>query len=203
MAKTAKFSFKDSSFECSLTKVDRDKVYGYVEEKVTDKLDKSCILGAMLDDGQTVILPGSTVLKTVDEQNSEVDKKALKTVYMDGSDAVLMPSVYDQEVKMEAVDIIDLFNLEVSAVYQLNGIDGEAQKIMFALTAGDKLYRFAFNYRSDYDAADAILLGNGKDVFVMAGRSIDFEYLQNTTVVIPVDEDTTSEEDDNLDFGML
>jgi len=93
MGRKITFKIADKGFQAEIIKVDRDKVYGYVEDHVTDRNGKPCTTGNLLEDGQTVAISGSTALKTVDPSLKEVDKKTLKTVYMNGKDAVLVPSV--------------------------------------------------------------------------------------------------------------
>ena len=203
MAKQAIFTFNEKSFEASLTKLDRDKLYGFVEEMVTDDQGRACTMGAMLDDGKTIILSGSTLMKPVDESNREVNKKTLKTVLTDGTDAVLMPSVFDQPVQLEKVNMDWLFDLEVSATYQLTIENADAHNNMLELFKDDAIYRFPFNYRADYDAAEGILLSNGKALFVLSGRLMNFNYLSNTNQLVSLEEDNLTDEEETIDFGML
>ena len=70
MAKNITFRMGNLSFAAGLNKVDRDKVYGYVEEVVLDNQGKPCSTGSLLDDGQTLVLSGATALKTVDANNA-------------------------------------------------------------------------------------------------------------------------------------
>jgi len=203
MAKNLKFVIDGQSWEAAITKVDRDKVYGYVEEVVTDHDGHPCSIGNLLDDGQTLILSGATALKTVDDTLHEVDKKTLKPVYMDGSDAVLVPSSYDGDIPLQKCSLDDLFNLEVTAVYQLSWEDATAKAGLLKQLENAAVFRFVFNYRADYEGADAILMAAQNEVFILTGRLLEFEYLGNQ-VVMPVEEavDNPSEEED-MDFGML
>ena len=205
MAKPITFNTGEKSFQAAINKVDRDKVYGYIEESITDANGEICLTGNLLDDGSTIILSGSTALKTVDENNNEVDKKSLKAVYMDGKDAILIPSSYEGEVKLEAAHVDDLYNLEVTAVYQLDFENLSVSKTdVLKYFEGEKYYRFVFNYRADYEGADAVMLATENDIFILTGRMLSFEYLENKTKPISIDEESTStNEDDNMDFGML
>jgi hypothetical protein len=202
MAKNLNFSIGKKTFSAAITKVDRDKVYGFLEEQVLDKNGDLCITGNLMDDGQTLILSGATALKTVTENNTEADKKTLKTVYMDGKDALLVPSSYDAEIALQKSCMDDLFNLEVSTVYQLTWEDAGAKSAMLKELEGDALYRFVFNYRADYEGADALVLSAQNEIFVLTGRMLEFEYLENKTA-IPVIEEDTSEQEEEMDFGML
>jgi hypothetical protein len=205
MAKTITFNTGEKSFQAAINKVDRDKVYGYIEESISDANGEICLTGNLPDDGSTIILSGATALKTVDFNNNEVDKKSLKAVYMDGKDATLIPSSYDGEVKLELANADDLYNLEVTAVYQLDFENlSVAKKDVLTYFEGEKYYRFVFNYRADYEGADAIMLATENDVFVLTGRMLSFEYLENKNQPVVIEEEvTTGNEEDNIDFGML
>jgi hypothetical protein len=205
MAKPITFNTGEKSFQAAINKVDRDKVYGYIEESISDANGEICLSGNLLDDGSTIILSGATALKTVDFNNNEVDKKSLKAVYMDGKDATLIPSSYDGEVKLELVNADDLYNLEVTAVYQLDFENlSVSKKDVLSYFEGEKYYRFVFNYRADYEGADAIMLATENDVFVLTGRMLSFEYLENKNKPVVIEEEvTTGNEEDNIDFGML
>ena len=203
MAKSITFSIGDKKFQGAINKVDRDKVYGFVEELVTDASGNLCTTGSIMDDGSTIILSGSTALKTVDKNNKEVDKKTLKAVYMDGKDAVLVPSSYDQEVMLQKTIVDYMYNLEVTAVYQMAFEDTGIAKADVLKMLGDDYYRFVFNYRADYEGADAIMLATANEVFVLTGRLLEFNFLENKNTVVVLDEETAAETDDSIDFGML
>ena len=203
MAKAIQFVAGKLKFAAALTKIDRDKVYGFIEIKVNDDKGKPCIMGSLLDDGRTLVLNGATALKTVDSKYNELDKKTLKVVYQDGTDAVLVPSSSEGEVKLLECSMDDLFNLEISSVYQLDIEDAEQKKMVTNFLADGKVARFVFNYRADYEGADAIIISNANGIFALTGRIIDFPYLENklTASISNLQEETI--EEDGMDFGML
>jgi hypothetical protein len=203
MAKSIKFSFSGASFMASVEKVDRDKVYGYVEEEILDSSGKVCTYGNLLEDGRTIFLPGATALKVVNEKNEEMNKAELKTVYLDGTPAVLVPAVSETGASLETASLEDLFDLEVGSVYQLEFESLDERKKAEAMLSGDKLYRFTFNYRSDYEGADAILLASEAGIFVLTGHSVTFEYQANSTLQFTELEPEPSTEEEEMDFGML
>ncbi len=203
MAKKLSFIIGSEKFEAGITKVDRDKVYGYVKVVVSDKFGNVCSTGNLLDDGQTLILTGATALKTVDTNFYEQDKKALKTVYLDGTDATLVPSSFDVENILEKASLDDLFNLEITTVYQLTWDDAIVKAGMLKLLEDGAVFRFVFNYRADYDGADAIVIASQNEVFVLTGRLLDFEYLENKSIIPLIEEAPQEEFEEELDFGML
>ena len=203
MAKAIQFNAGKLTFAASLTKVDRDKVYGYIEDKVNDNKGNPCTMGSLLDDGKTIVLNGATANKTVDASFNELDKKKLKVVYQDGKDAVLVPSSYDGEVLLTLTSLDDLFNLEVTIVYQLDFEDALQKKSVSDFLASGKVARFIFNYRADYEGADAILIANTNGIFALTGRIIDFPFLKNE--LEPISETLIEQpiELEEMDFGML
>jgi len=203
MAKAIQFNAGKLMFAASLTKVDRDKVYGFIEVKVNDDKGNPCTMGSILDDGKTLILNGATANKTVDASFNELDKKELKVVYQDGKDAVLVPSSYEGEVLLTETSLDDLFNLEVTSVYQLDFEDALQKKSVSDFLASGKVARFLFNYRADYEGADAILIANANGIFALTGRIIDFPFLKNE--LEPISETLVEQpiEEEGMDFGML
>ena len=203
MGKAIQFNTGKLKFAASLTKVDRDKVYGFIEVKVNDDKGNPCTMGSLLDDGKTIVLNGATANKTVDASFNELDKKELKVVYQDGKDAVLVPSSYEGEVILTETSLDDLFNLEVTSVYQLDFEDDLQKKSVSDFLASGKVARFLFNYRADYEGADAILIANANGIFALTGRIIDFPFLKNE--LEPISETLVEQpiEEEGMDFGML
>ena len=145
MAKALQFVAGQLKFAAVLTKIDRDKVYGFIEVKVNDDKGNPCIMGSLLEDGKTLVLNGATAIKTVDESFNELDKKELKVVYQDGKDAVLVPSSYEGEVSLTETTLDDLFNLEITSVYQLDFEDATQKKSVSDYLSDGKVSRFVFN----------------------------------------------------------
>ena len=88
-------------------------------------------------------------------------------------------------------------------VYELDFEDVEQKKAVSAFLANGKVARFTFNYRSDYEGADAILIANMNGVFALTGRIIDFPFLKNE--LTPISETLVEQpiEEEGMDFGML
>lgn len=204
MAKAIQFIAGELKFAASLTKIDRDKVYGFIDVKVSDDHGDQCVMGSLLEDGRTLVLNGATAIKTIDSSSNELDKTELKVVYQDGKDAVLVPSSYEGAVNLIETTFDDLFNLEITSVYQLDFEDLALKTIVNDFLANGKVFRFVFNYRADYEGADAILISNPSGIFVLTGRIIDFSYLENKLTEISENlvEETVVEEEE-IDFGML
>jgi len=205
MARFAEFKIGDTLFQAGINKIDRDKIYGYVEEHTYDVNGDECHMGSVLGDGMTFILSGATALKKVDDAFLEVGKNEIKTVYMDGRDAELIPSIFEIEVPLKEEPLDRLLDLQVDLAYQLSFDDEDEKAAIIAQLKTDKAYFFVYNYRADYEGADAFLISNGAEVFALAGKLVTFEFLDNNTIV-PIDEtedDNVENESDPLDFGMF
>ena len=202
MARNLSFTIQEKiHFEASITKIEREKIYGYVEDLTFDKENNPCILGNLLDDGKTLFVNGSTALKTINKNREELDKKSLITVNKEGREAQLVPSSYDHLISLEKIDMNRLFDLEVQTSYQLVWEDASAKQKTLDFVK-DQIYSFIFNYRADYEGADAILLSNKDDIFILTGRFISFEYLDNQSAIL-IDYDDEEVEETELDFSMF
>ena len=204
MGKNIHFVIEGKSWSAGISKVDRNKVYGHVEEIISDSNGELCTVASILEDGQTIIVSGATALKTVDSENKEISKDAIKTVNLDGTDAVLVPSSYDTDAVLTPGTVDDLFNLEITAVYQLV-LDDEAAKLdLISYLSTNKVLKFVFNYRADYEGADAVLITAQNQVFALTGKFLEFKFLENKQIIITEESESEANvEEDAMDFGML
>jgi hypothetical protein len=202
MARTIKISLNSKVFEPSIQALSREKLYGFIEELVQDEHAKTCIVGALLSDGQTLIGKGCTSLKTIDERGEEVNKSSLKAVDIKGKSLPLVPSVFETGIILQAGSLDDLFDLEVDAVYDFNWED-EAMKKDFLKETQGKVYTCEFNYRSDYEGMNGILISNEEGAFILAGRTLQFDYLDNHIQTIINLPDAVEEEESDMDFAMF
>ena len=204
MGKNIHFVIEEKSWSAGISKVDRNKVYGHVEEVISDSNGELCKVASILDDGQTIIVSGATALKTVDSENKEISKDVIKTVNLDGTDAILVPSSYDVDVVLTPGTLYDLFNLEITTVYQLVWDDEAAKLDLISYLNTNKVLKFVFNYRADYEGADAVLITAQDQVFALTGKLLEFKFLENKQIIIAEDtENEATVEDDAMDFGML
>lgn len=202
MARLVNFVTPNSSFQASVQKIDRNRIYGWVEKEYKDDNQVSCETATLLNDGQTILISGGLAFKTVDSEGRETEKSSLVAKNSDMSDAILYPSIYDEDVVLSPATLETLYNLDVSIVYELI-FDSEEESIkacdVFKETT---LYSFKFNYRTDYEAADAILLKKSDFFFILTGTFNSFEYLDNPNFVESIEDDEDSG-DEILDFEMF
>jgi hypothetical protein len=204
MGKNLHFVIEGKSWSAGISKVDRNKVYGHVEEVISDNNGELCTVASILDDGQTIIVSGATALKTVNSDNREVSKDTIKTVNLDGTDAVLVPSSYDTDAVLTPGTLDDLFNLEITTVYQLVWDDEAAKLDLISYLSTNKVLKFVFNYRADYEGADAVLITAQNQVFALTGKFLEFKFLENKQIIITEESESEANvEEDTMDFGML
>lgn len=202
MARTLKIKINGKTWEPSIKALTREKVYGFIDELVYDHKSEVCIEGSILDDGQTLIGKGCIALKTVDLQGAEVVKSELVAVDAQGKTVKEFLSVFETGIELSGGTMDDLFDLEVQAAYDFDWAD-EGHKSSFMQEIKGRVFSFQFNYRTDYEAADAVLLANGEGVFILTGRFVRFDYLDNRLQSIITIPENISEQDDAMDFAMF
>ena len=72
MARLIKFQIEKQSFDAGIIKVDREKVYGWIETVYSDLNNLTCTTATLLDDGQTLLTSGGVASKTVNSLNIEI-----------------------------------------------------------------------------------------------------------------------------------
>jgi hypothetical protein len=198
MAREPKFIFKDYTFSASLNKVDRDKVYGWTETKYMDSNGKSCNFISILDDGKTIIASKGLAYKTLDQNGVEIDKSTLIAKNTDGTEALLLASVFDVDnILSDDKGIQDYLSLDVKSVYQLALTDND--KGIVDLLNDKKVLYFTFNYRAGYEADDAFLINQGDNIFAVIGKITSYTYA--TLDVMPTLVDEVEEVSDEVDFS--
>jgi hypothetical protein len=199
MAKEPIFKYKDMSFGAALVKLERDKVYGWTETKYKDYDNNPCTFITILDDGRTMLGTGALALKSIDESGNEIDKTTLVARYDDGSEAELIPSVFDKETFLDdSKTIQDYLDMDVKSVYQLRIVD-QLDTLLEVLKEKKVLY-FTFNYRAGYEKDDAFLIAQGDNIFAVIGKLTQFQF---STLQIPSVLEDIADEGDDLDFNMF
>ena len=77
------------------------------------------------------------------------------------------------------------------------GLDPDLQKRLL----GGEVFRFPFNYRADYNAETAFLIGNKSGFFALVGQPAPGEWCELETVAAETYDDAG--DDDELDFEMF
>ncbi len=200
MAREPKFIFGEQTFSGALTKVDRDKVYGWTETKYIDPNGNPCTFVNILEDGKTMIGSGGIAYKTIDDSSNEVEKSSLVAKNLDGSEAILKPSVFDiDNVLSNDKNIEDYLSMDVKGVYQISITDGHEDLLKILSTY--KVLYFPFNYRAGYESDDAFLISQGNIVFVVTGKITNFTFATLDVPAALVEEN--EDNNDEFDFNMF
>ena len=199
MARKVKFNINSSLLESGIVKVDRSKLYGSSKKIVRDMKGNECVLSNLYN-GDRILPKGSISQVLVDNEGLFVSRSALVGFNSNNEPVEKVSSIFSIENQCKKVDLDEFLSVNVKSIYQLVIDEGDQDKwnILFA---NDEIYHFVFNYREDYEGDDAFLISNGEDLFITVGKKNDFEFLEQSNIVI--DDEEEEEIDDELDFSMF
>ena len=199
MARKVKFNINDTLLESGIVKVDRSKLYGSSKKVVRDIKGNECVLSNLYN-GDRILPKGSISQVLLDHEGMFVSRSALVGFNSNNEKVEKVSSIFSIDNNCKKVDLDEFLSVNVKSIYQLAIEEGDQEKwnILFA---NDEIYHFLFNYREDYEGDDAYLISNGKDLFITVGKKNDFEFLEQSNIVI--DDEEEEEIDDELDFSMF
>jgi hypothetical protein len=190
-------SGKESSF--ALAKVERSKLYPTRKRVPLDGNGVPCSRAAMMSDGNIVLRSGMTAQGYFTAAGRWVAKEELVGINPDGSVAELKPSTLGVAQVLEGpVPARDLLDLKVDGVYVLEPESVDAA-LLASLQQGN-LYRFPFNYGTDYNCETAYLVANEDGVFAVVGNPVVPAWVEEATVYVAEPEEETA---GDLDFEMM
>ncbi|GMO51948.1 MAG: hypothetical protein Ta2G_09720 [Termitinemataceae bacterium] len=199
MAKGLTFNLGGATYNASVTKIDRKKLYGWQETKAFDEEGSECALMSM-DEGGTIILPkGGVGMGVLSLDGNWVERSNLKTVSLDGMELPLYKSSYDITIPLDKiVTEPEYLNHTITAAYFLN------TDTRFAKTIGNNIFTFLYNYRDGYEQSTAFILQTGGSVFMLVGYYAPVEML-SLFENAEIDEEEGEEEDfdGEIDFSMM
>jgi len=199
MARFLTFMLDGASYAASPTKVDRRKLYGWTQTIALDDAGRECALASMDSSGTFIIPPGGTGLGVLGPNREWVERSALKAVTLDGEDAPLLPSSFDEPVDLISdVSPDDLLDCNIVALYQLD--DGDA----LAAALGERIVSFDYVYRAGYTSSRAFVLAADDAAFMLVGYRNEFEFVGlNQADAIDESEESDDSDDDDIDFSMF
>jgi hypothetical protein len=205
MAKPLIFRFGKSELSFQLDKLDRDKLYGYVDTEALDSQNRSCQLAMLGGDGKTLVGRGGSALQYVDADGSYCARAALKPVSPEGQPLTAVPSSFASPVSLDKRASIDEYlSHNVKSVYLLTPPLG-ADELVKELRSG-AIYTFPFSYRGGLNPAVGFLLASSEGIPTLAvGQKTRLQFVKLSEIPDP-DEETSVEEaadDDEMDFGMM
>ncbi len=204
MAKPLSVEFHGEVFELDLEKVDRTKLYGYVESEVLDENGKRCEIGTLTGDGHSIVGKGSTALAYLSPEGLWRKKTELKPVDRQGDLIPPVKSTFDATVALDrTVSIDDFLTHNIHLIYHLKS-EREPAALMSELKKGT-IFQFPFSYRGGVEAsAGFLLLGSDGNVFLLVGTPTDIEFIGlKSPAAIADGNDASADDDDLLDFSMV
>ena len=191
------FGGKESTF--SYRPVDRASLYGKRKRVLLDQNGEPCARASLLEDGSLLIKSGMTAQGYYLSDGRSYKLAELEGFDLDGKSMDKVPSTLGVAQALEEATPEEALNISQQSYYAL-----EASQIDEALKKSldeGKIYRFAFNYREDYLAAQALLVSNENGLFAIVGQPVEHEWVSFQAVVDLPPESEDSEEE--LDFEMF
>lgn len=201
MAKSIVVSLGGVESSFGLEKLDRTKLYGRRERRPLDPEGRRCERAEITRDGSLLVRSGMTAQGYFDEGGAWIPNRDLVGLDRDGNVLPQVPSTLGVVQALEGpIAPEEVLDLAVRTVYVLepDGLDPALEQQLRAGAA----FRFAFNYRADYQAETAVLVANDSGVFALVGRPITPPWASLELPVAPPSFDT-DDDDDELDFEMF
>lgn len=204
MARQLVLSLDGREFPVSLTKIDRDKLYGSVEVEAFDEKGREASLRVLAADGRTLIDKGGTALTTVNEKGTSVDRTSLRPVGEDGDEIEPVQSSFNAPNVLDRATSDDYLAQMVKSVYLVQPPDeGGDIKYLLDHLDGEQIFTFPFSWRGGIDYDKAFVLGADSEAFMVVGKQAEFKFLRlNQAVTLDSSEEQEISEDD-LDFDLI
>ena len=210
MAKPLVFDIRGAQVSFGIHKLDRTRLYGYVDTEVVDEAGRACELGTLLGDGHSVVGKGGTGIGYLSPDGLWRKKAELRAVDRDGNPIPTVRSTFETVVPLsDQAAIEDYLSHNVHLIYLLTHEppEGPPQPIdeLSEELRGGTIYRFPFSYRGGVSATVGFLLAGGDgNLFLCVGVPTLIHYVglkEIAAVVIDPGEETV--EDDAIDFSMV
>jgi len=204
MAKPLVFEFRGNSVEAAIEKIDRTKLYGYVETEVQDDTGKRCELATLIGDGHSIVGKGGSAIAYLSADGHWRTRAELQPIDVQGQPITPVKSSFDAPIPLgETATIDDFLSHNIHLIYQLLPTT-EVSELIEELRSGT-IFRFPFSYRGGVEASPAFLLLSADGVpFLCVGTLTAIEFTGPTATAPVVDEQTDgADEEDALDFSLV
>lgn len=199
------FDVAGKEITCGMTKVDRTKLYGYVDTEVLDENEETCELATLAGDGKTLIPLGGTAFAYLSPDGLWRNKSELVPVNVDGEPIESVKSSFKAPIPLTTkVTVEEYLSHNIRILYALTAEEG-LEQIAKELSDGG-IFAFDFSYRGGLVADRAFLLqGQDDTVWMAVGKptGISFIGLQQQAVSLAEEDTAADQEDGDLDFGMM
>ena len=202
MNRTLSFDLGGLQFQVQVTKVDRKKVYGWVNHKAVNATGQPCYLGSLSRDGMNIFSPGCFEMGHLDADGNWVERREMDAVDESGALLQKHPSSFQQTISLnQTVDMDTYLQVTVKAVYQLQA----SAEMSAHVGAADGFYHFPYNYTASYTPDEGFLVPSGDALFLVVGEDNGYTFVGPTQVAAPPEmgEDEDGDDADDIDFGMF
>jgi len=208
MARSLTFTYAKNSFDCTIHKVDRTKLYGSRSIETLDMDGNKCTLATLLDDGKTLVPYGGTASGYINPDGEWVCRKDITPVDYDGKELEKVPSSFDAGMPLEEeISAEEFLDHSIRLTYALDSTEGMDKTFLKAIKKG-AIFKTTFSYRGGVDPDAAFVMqGEDETIWLMIGAEnrVAYSKLEQAAII-----EATAEKDegaetsgDELDFGML
>lgn len=203
MAKPLIFIYQGEQLTFEMSKVDRTRLYGFIEKEARDEQERVCQMARLAGDGHTIFGSGSLTLGSLSPDGLWRESGSLKAVDSEGKVITPVPSTFSAPVPLDTTaSLEDYLSCAIRSVYLLTGTAGEMEALHAELSAG-KIYRFPFSYRGGLEADDGFLLaGADGSLWLALGTKTQLEFV-GLDDAVPDAVEEESEEEEEMDFSMM
>ncbi len=191
-------------FSVSLSKLDRESLYGKVEIEAFDEKKRPAAIKVLAADGNTLIDKGGTALEMVTVNGDSIERSEIKTVDKDGRPIEPVKSSFGSPNTLSPADVDDYLSLIVKSVYMLEAAPDSTMDLLGDHISDGRIYSFPFSYRDGIESDQAFILGNAaNEAFMVIGQQATLKYLElnQASTLDTVEEDEVSADD--LSFDLL
>ncbi len=200
MARSLQFSTASQQFECEIEKVDRNKLYGWVDKKAFDREGNECYFGSISSDGMHMFGKGAFEQGYVSASGAWLDSKQLKVVDADNQPLEKQESSFKDVIDLSDTVSVDVYLMHAAkSVYHLQA----SEELIKMVAENDEIYAFPFNYYASHSPDSAFLIESEGELFMVVAQHCGFEFLEMQTVEPAVLEDDEDDDDDDIDFSMF
>jgi hypothetical protein len=201
--------FNGAAFACDLNKIDRSKLYGYIDTEILDEQQRPCRLATLATDGKTLMPAGGVALAYVSPKGLWCDKTDLKAVNLEGAEIEPVISTFKAPVTLQtpatAEEVLD-HNIRMSYLLTPEGDGAVFPAELLQELASGRIYQFPFSYRGGLTADTAFLLqGQEGSIWMLVGKKTNIQLISFEQQAALASESDTEKEDESedIDFGMM
>jgi hypothetical protein len=203
MARPLVLNLDGEEFSISISKIDREDLYGSIEIEAFDEKGNPAALMVLAADGKTLLDKGGTALATVDEKGNSVERNTLKSVSLEGKPLEAVESSFNIVNKLKKAEVEDYLSQVVKSIYVIEPFEAGDIKLLLDHVSTGQIYSFPFSYRGGTEYDNAFIIGNKTDAFMITGKEARFQFakLNQAAVLDSVEEQEISADD--IDFDLM